>query len=71
MKTNHPDINQLLEATHLGDTLKQVTHPDKIQRVMLDAYPDCGLYLHSQPAFRSLKQQVFDTPPPKLEVTEY
>lgn len=59
------------QAGHPGDTLKQVPHPDKTQRLSLEACPDCGSSLSLQPVLHVRKRQVFDLPVPKLEVTEY
>jgi transposase len=39
--------------------------------MLLAECPDCRSSLHSQPVLHLIKRQVFDIPPPKLEVTEY
>ena len=56
---------------HKGETLKQVTHPDKIVLHVLESCPDCGSSMQNQPVLDKVKRQVFDIPVPKLEVTEH
>jgi len=56
---------------HKGDTLRQVDNPDEIVK----CYPikcNCGheFSAHDMMSFHS-KHQVFDIPPPKINVTEY
>ena len=55
---------------HQGRTLHQVEHPDKI----IKCHPDscsCGHQFEKKEFVLTQKQQVFDLPQPKLEVTEY
>lgn len=56
---------------HQGKTLKQSAHPDKIIRHVLEHCTDCGLSLSNHPVLEVTKRQVFDIPPPKVEVTEH
>lgn len=56
---------------HKGDTLKQTQMPDKIERHKLSQCPACLAPLTSVEPLRLLKRQVFDIPPPKIEVTEH
>jgi transposase len=55
---------------HKGDTLNQIDNPDKV----IACYPvdcDCGHKFSTDEFYFTEKRQVFDLPPPKLEVTEY
>jgi transposase len=56
---------------HKGETLKQVTHPDKTIRHALQQCPACGLSLSNEPVLEVVKRQVFDICVPKTEVTEH
>jgi len=56
---------------HAGKTLKQVAHPDKINRYHLSACPYCNAYLKNHPIEGIVKRQVFDIPEPKIEVIEH
>lgn len=56
---------------HKGETLKQVSHPDKTIHHALQRCPACGLSLSKQPVLDVVKRQVFDIPAPKVEVTEH
>jgi len=56
---------------HKGDTLKQVQTPDKIERHKVLQCPACRALLTSVEPLGVLKRQVFDIPPPKIEVTEH
>lgn len=56
---------------HKGETLKQTVHPDKIEHHGLTHCPDCGLSLAEQEVLAIEKRQVFDIPPPRIEVTEH
>ena len=56
---------------HKGETLKQVAHPDKTEVHALTHCPDCGLSLAEQGVLELEKRQVFDIPPPRIEVTEH
>ncbi len=56
---------------HKGETLKQTETPDIIKKHILTSCPDCHHSLLSSPLFGIVKRQVFDIPPPKIEVTEH
>ena len=56
---------------HRGETLKQVEHPDKVERHELAICPLCQTSLASVNALGIVKRQVFDLPVPKVEVTEH
>ena len=56
---------------HKGETLKQTKAPDIIKKHVLTTCPDCQHLLHSSPLRGIVKRQVFDIPPPKIEVTEH
>lgn len=56
---------------HKGETLKQALHPDIITRHIVTSCPDCHSELSSEPLTGIVKRQVFDIPPPKIEVTEH
>jgi transposase len=56
---------------HKGETLKQVETPDIIKKHPLEICPDCQHSLASSPVIKVIKRQVFDIPPPKIEVTEH
>ncbi len=56
---------------HKGETLKQVETPDVIKRHSLAVCPNCQLPLTSSPIIKLIKRQVFDIPPPQIEVTEH
>lgn len=56
---------------HKGDTLKQIEAPDIIKKHVLTTCPDCRHSLLSSPLLVMIKRQVFDIPPPKIEVTEH
>src|SRR3990167_11178906 len=53
---------------HKGDTLKQVQTPDKIEWHKVLQCPTCRALLTSVESLGILKRQVFDIPPPKIEV---
>jgi transposase len=59
------------QAGHEGTTLRQVAMPDKV----IDHYPlvclGCGETLGTGAALGYQKRQVFDLPPPRVEVTEH
>lgn len=59
------------QAGHPGETLKQVAHPDKTIIHALSNCPHCALDLKSSAVDGLVKRQVFDIPPPKIEVTEH
>lgn len=56
---------------HKGQTLKQTAHPDKTIRHALQRCPDCGLSLSNESVLDMAKRQVFDIPPPRVEITEH
>jgi transposase len=56
---------------HRGETLKQVESPDVVKKHVLLTCPDCHCSLISSKVIRVVKRQVFDIPPPKIEVTEH
>lgn len=56
---------------HKGETLKQTEAPDIIKKHVLTTCPDCQHSLLSSPLHGMVKRQVFDIPPPKIEVTEH
>jgi transposase/uncharacterized coiled-coil protein SlyX len=56
---------------HKGSTLKQTQSPDIIKRHELSSCPDCHHSLLLAPQIKIEKRQVFDIPPPKIEVTEH
>jgi len=56
---------------HKGETLKQTATPDVIKKHVLIACPDCEHLLTQAPLIGLIKRQIFDIPPPKLEVTEH
>lgn len=56
---------------HKGETLKQTLHPDIVVRHVLAHCPDCNITLSSELLTDVVKRQVFDIPPPKIEVTEH
>jgi transposase len=56
---------------HKGETLKQTPHPDIITRHVLTQCPTCHIILSPEPLTGVVKRQVFDIPPPKIEITEH
>lgn len=56
---------------HKGQTLKRTEHPDKIERYKLTECPSCAASLVLVNSIGLIKRQVFDIPPPKIEVTEH
>lgn len=56
---------------HKGETLKQIQSPDIIKKHVVLTCPDCRCSLLSTPVIGIVKRQVFDIPPPKIEVTEH
>jgi len=56
---------------HKGETLKQTESPDIIKKHVLVICPDCKHSLIQSPVLGIIKRQVFDIPPPKVEVTEH
>ena len=55
---------------HKGETLLQVSNPDKIIRIPITTCQHCNCDISSQ-ASTIEKRQVFDIPKPKTEVIEY
>src|SRR5208283_3421375 len=56
---------------HQGDTLRPVAKPDKIERHEARQCGHCQAALTAAMATRVEKRQVFEMPPPRLEVTEH
>jgi len=56
---------------HKGETLKQIETPDIVKKHVLMTCPDCQHSLIQSPLLGMIKRQVFDVPPPKIEVTEH
>ncbi len=56
---------------HKGETLKQTATPDITIRHELPVCPDCKNSLLPETLINVMKRQVFDIPPPKIEVTEH
>ena len=56
---------------HKGESLKQIEIPDIVKKHVLTACPDCQHSLIQSPLLGVVKRQVFDIPPPKIEVTEH
>ncbi|MCX7114920.1 MAG: DUF6444 domain-containing protein [Gammaproteobacteria bacterium] len=59
------------QAGHKGETLKQTETPDIVKKHVLTTCPDCQHMLLQSPLIGTVKRQVFDIPPPKIEVTEH
>jgi len=56
---------------HMGDTLRQVDKPDRIERHAATSCRHCHACLTAAMATGEERRQVFDLPPPRLEVTEH
>ena len=56
---------------HKGETLKQTATPDIVKKHVLTTCPDCHHSLLPSPLLGIVKRQVFDIPPPKIEITEH
>lgn len=56
---------------HQGHTLQRVQNPDHIVVHLVGPCKACGLSLADRKAVSIESRQVFDLPPPKLEVTEH
>lgn len=59
------------QTGHKGETLKQIALPDIVKQHVLITCPDCDCSLLSTPVIGVVRRQVFDIPPPKIEVTEH
>ena len=59
------------QAGHRGETLKQTKNPDIIKNHRVITCPGCQQALLQSPVLGIVKRQVFDIPPPKIEVTEH
>ncbi|MEM1281929.1 MAG: IS66 family transposase [Chlamydiota bacterium] len=58
------------QAGHKGDTLEMVEQPDEIKQLRPQRCA-CGKRLLRQDMEVNARRQIFDIPPPKLEVVEY
>lgn len=56
---------------HTGQTLKQSSQPDRMIMHELSHCPGCSASLITVATEKKLTRQVFDIPPPKLQVTEH
>lgn len=56
---------------HKGETLKQISTPDHIERHCLETCPSCQSDLKFAPVHSIQRRQVFDIPEPQVEVTEH
>lgn len=56
---------------HKGETLKQTETPDIIKKHVLTTCPNCHHSLRLSSLLGIVKRQVFDIPPPKIEITEH
>ena len=56
---------------HDGGTLKMVAQPDKVEPHQLDVCRHCGKIHFQEPLVVQARRQVFDIPPPRIEVTEH
>jgi transposase len=59
------------QTGHKGETLKQTATPDIVKKHVLMTCPGCQHTLLHSPVLGIVKRQVFDIPPPKIEVTEH
>src|SRR5579871_5527255 len=59
------------QGGHEGHALERVAHPDRIEVLAPGACAGCGGSLVDLPGQIASRIQVFDTPPVKLQVTEY
>ena len=56
---------------HNGGTLKMVPVPDILIDHQVDVCTHCGKFHFQEPLSVRSRRQVFDIPPPRLEVTEH
>lgn len=56
---------------HDGGTLKMVAQADKVESHYLAACKHCGKTHYQEPLNVQARRQVFDIPPPRIEVTEH
>jgi len=56
---------------HDGGTLKMVAHPDQIIEHRPEVCAHCGKVHFQEPLVIRGRRQVFDIPPPRIEVTEH
>ncbi|RQD81737.1 IS66 family transposase, partial [Methanosalsum natronophilum] len=56
---------------HPGHTLKMSDNPDRIIVHKEKICRGCGYSLDNQPATNKERRQIFDVPPPKVEITEH
>lgn len=59
------------QSGHEGHGLERVAHPDRVEVLAPGACTECGGSLTDLPGRIASRIQVFDTPPVKLQVTEY
>ena len=59
------------QSGHEGHSLERVARPDRVELVTPGACVGCGADLEGMPSRVVSSLQVFDTPPVKLQVTEY
>lgn len=55
---------------HPGHTLEMADRPDQVQALKVTHCHKCGVSIADQPSESVERRQVFDTPPPRLIVTE-
>ena len=56
---------------HDGGTLKMVSSPDVVKRYTPEVCTRCGHIHGTEPLMVRARRQVFDIPPPRIEVTEH
>lgn len=56
---------------HKGETLRQAERPDRVVEHRLDVCPKCANDLRQTAGAGVVERQVFDVPPPRLEVTAH
>jgi transposase len=66
----NPNVNLAVKQS-IHYNLKPVDKPDKIQKHNLSCCSNCAEDFRQQAELGLHKRQVFDIPPPSLEVTEH
>ena len=56
---------------HDGGTLKMVSEPDVVKKHLPEVCAHCGQIHGAEPSTVRARRQVFDIPPPQIEVTEH